>query len=143
MKMKKLALLSVVTLLLATAVFAPVAMAQTAGEVDIQGVTLGPQGFVTVRGTVQCTEGRYYYVSVSVWQRSIGNRYNYNNDVDSGQCATSGPTSFTVTTFGLEGPFHRGPAAVTWWGAISDDPYYCDPNAGCVSSEGLEEVRIR
>jgi len=30
-------------------------MAQTAGEVDVQEVTLGPQGWVIVSGTIQCT----------------------------------------------------------------------------------------
>lgn len=139
--MKKIVLLSVGALLLASAVFAPVAMAQTAGEVDVQEVTLGPQGSVIVSGTIQCTEGRYYSVSVSVRQRSIGNTYTFANDQASGQCATTGPTAFTITMFG-ERPFHRGPAAVSWFGAVSDEPFFCDPNAGCDTSQGTKDVFI-
>jgi hypothetical protein len=42
--MKRLALLSVFSVVLASGVFAPVAMAQVPGEVDVQSVMLGPGG---------------------------------------------------------------------------------------------------
>ena len=55
--MKRLALLSVVTMMLASAIFAPVALALESGEVDVQSVTLGPGGSVTVTGSFQCVRG--------------------------------------------------------------------------------------
>jgi hypothetical protein len=140
--MKRLALLSVIVMMLAATVLAPVAMAQAAGEVDVQEVRLGPQGSVIVSGTIQCTEGRYYFVSVTVRQRSQGNTYNLANEQASGQCATTGPTAFTITMFG-ERPFHRGPAAVSWFAGVSDEPFVCDPNAGCDISQGTEDAFIR
>jgi hypothetical protein len=42
--MKRFALLSAVAMMLASAVFAPVAMAQVPGEVDVTSATLGPGG---------------------------------------------------------------------------------------------------
>jgi hypothetical protein len=60
--MKRLALLSVVALMLASAVFAPVALAQEPGEVDIQTVTLGPGGSLHVTGTIVCEPGAEYAI---------------------------------------------------------------------------------
>jgi len=134
--MKRLALLSVVALML-VAVFAPVAMAQAPGEIDVQQVTLGPGESVTVSGTIQCLEGSDYAVHLTVRQRTSGNLYNTTDDSVYGQCdKTTGPTLFTVTTFG-EGPFHRGPASVSF------DSYVCDSNYTCYFDQGVEDVRIR
>jgi hypothetical protein len=66
--MKRLALLSVVALMFASAVFAPVAMAQTPGEVDIQTVTLGPGGSLVVTGTIVCEPGADYGILLEARQ---------------------------------------------------------------------------
>ena len=67
--MKRLALLSVVALMFASAVFAPVAMAQTTpGEVDIQTVTLGPGGSLVVTGTIVCEPGADYGIFLEARQ---------------------------------------------------------------------------
>jgi hypothetical protein len=63
---KKLALLSAAALMLASSVFAPVAQAQEPGDVDIQSLTLEPNGPWTATGTIQCTEGDTYDVAVAV-----------------------------------------------------------------------------
>ena len=121
--MKRLALLSVVSLMLASAVFAPVAMAQEVGEVDVQSVTLGPGGSVTVTGTIECVEGYYYNATVLVRQRTSGNVINAVQVDAFGQCETTGPTAFTASGFGrtgdgLERPFHRGPATIQPFGSL-------------------------
>jgi hypothetical protein len=59
---KKLVLLSVAALMLASSVFAPVAMAQEPAELDIQSVTVEPDEPWDVTGTIQCTEGSFYFV---------------------------------------------------------------------------------
>ena len=115
--MKRLALLSAVSLMLAaSAVFAPVAMAQEIGEVHVQSVTLGPSGSVTVTGTVECLEGYFYSVGADVRQKTSGNRLNTGDIFTNGTCRTTGPIAFTATGFGRVGeistPFHRGPAAI-------------------------------
>jgi len=109
--MKRFALLSAVALMFASAVFAPVAVAQEAGEVDVQSVTLGPGGSVTVTGTIECVEGYYYYGNVDVRQKTGGNVYNTLGLNFNGYCETSGPTAFTASGFS-DRPFHRGPATV-------------------------------
>ena len=141
--MKRIALLSVVSLMLASAVFAPVAMAQEPGEVDVQSVTLGPAGSVTVTGTIQCVAGFNYSVNVQVIQRSSGNRLNTGGAGTNGTCGeTTGPLTFTATGFGRVGeiaaPYRRGPAA------IDPNSSLCDPSFNCKSWEGeLESVHIR
>ncbi|WP_437935327.1 hypothetical protein [Sorangium sp. So ce341] len=135
--MKKLALLNVASLMLVFTVFVPVAMAQEPGEVDVESVTLGPGGSVTVTGTIQCTEGDTYLVDVTVRQRTSGNLFNTAGGQDSGQCTATGPQAFTVTTFG-ERPFHRGPASVSTFGEV------CPPEGfPCDRHEAVEAVRIR
>jgi hypothetical protein len=109
--MKRLALLSVFSLLLASAVFAPVAMAQEVGEVDVQSVTLGPGGSVTVTGTIQCFQDWQYYGNVEVRQRTSGNVYNTVGFGFSGTCEGNELTAFTASGFS-DKPFHRGPATV-------------------------------
>src|SRR5687767_1307767 len=97
-KMKRLALLSVVTMKLASAVFAPVAMAQEVGEVDVQSVRLGPGGSVIVTGTIECVEGYISDVNVTVRQRS-GQDFNRVVVFDNPPrpCETTGPQAFTIT----------------------------------------------
>src|SRR5215208_2303618 len=105
--MKRLALLSVVSLMLVT-VFAPVALAQQTGEIDVQSVTLGPGGSVTVTGTIQGpAEGYHYYGDVVVRQRTGGNVYNTLDLSFSGTCEAAGPNAFTVSGFS-DKPFHGG-----------------------------------
>jgi hypothetical protein len=141
--MKRLALLSAVAMMLASAVFAPVAMAQEVGEVDVQSVRLGPAGSVTVTGTIECLAGHHYFVDVSVIQRTSGNRLNNGVASADGECGeTTGPIAFTATGFGRVGevltPFRRGPAA------IQPQSGLCDPSFNCPQWHGeLESVNIR
>jgi hypothetical protein len=141
--MKRLALLSVFSLLLASAVFAPVAMAQEPGEIDVQSVTLGPGGSVTVTGTIECIEGYYYNATTVVRQKASGNVINAAQVDANGTCATTGPTAFTATGFGrvgdLEKPFRRGPATVITYGTL----YPPDFSTSITSQGPLEAVHIR
>ena len=131
--MKRLALLSAVSLMLAaSAVFAPVAMAQELGEVDVQSVKLGQGGSVTVTGTIQCVEGDFYSASVSVRQKTNGNVINQAwAQVDgTPRCVTTGPQAFTTTpTFGQVGEvykqFRKGPATIQSNGYLTCPDYTC------------------
>jgi hypothetical protein len=61
----------VAALFLASTVFAPVATAKKAPapvDVDIQSVTLRPDGGLTVAGTIQCVEGGSYFLDVAALQ---------------------------------------------------------------------------
>ena len=136
--MKRLVLLSVVALMLASAVFAPVAMAQEVGEVVVQSVTLGPGGSVTVTGTIECVEGHHYFGQVDVRQRTGGNVYNTASLGFSGTCETTGPVAFTTSGFS-EKPFHRGPATVQ----ASSSVYTPDFSSAVHRTEAIEAVRIR
>jgi hypothetical protein len=144
--MKRLVLLSVVALMLAPAVFAPVALAQVPGEVDVQSLELGPGGSVRVTATVQCVEGSRYDASVIVRQRSSGNILIGAQGSTSGICPTTGPVTFTFTQFGQTGgdrpetkPFHRGPATVQTFGRIcAPEGFPCEPD-----QRSIEEARIR
>jgi hypothetical protein len=146
--MKRLALLSVVSLMLASAVFAPVALAQEPGEVVVQSVTLGPGGSVTVNGTIQCVEGQelpFYSSSVEVRQRTSGNVFLSTGQIQfNGECTTTELVPFTFTEFGrtaqgFERPFHRGPAVVTWDTRLCAGPFGEFP---CEDQSGIEAVRI-
>ena len=111
-QMKRFALLSVFSLMLASAVFAPVALAQEeVGEVDVKSVKLGPGGSVTVTGTIQCFQDFEYTGQVDLRQRTSGNVYNTVFRQFHGTCNGSGPTAFTVSAF-PDRPFHKGPAAL-------------------------------
>jgi hypothetical protein len=66
--MKRLALLSVAALMLASAVFAPVAMAQEPGDVDIETVKWGPGGSLEVTGTIVCEPFADYFLRLEARQ---------------------------------------------------------------------------
>ena len=144
--MKRLALLSAVALMLASAVFAPVAMAQVPGEVDVQSVRLGPGGSVTVTGSFQCVEGQQYSWYVDIRQNTSGNVFLYANGQNSGICQTTGQLMFKFTDFGRvtggdgpQKPFHKGPAVVNTSGQIcTPEGFPCEPR-----QDSIEEVRIR
>ena len=109
--MKRFALLSVVAMMVATAVFAPVAMAQELGEVDIQSVVPGPEGSLRVSGTIECAQGAGFDLYIDVRQKQ-GNKYRYASGYVPGPCQTDGPQPFTVTIFG-ESPFKKGTVLVS------------------------------
>jgi hypothetical protein len=147
--MKRIALLSVFSLMLASAIFAPVAMAQVPGEVDVQSVTLGPGGSVTVTATIQCVEGQLAsFADVTVRQRTSGNVFliaSGGTDPQQQICPTTGPLEFTFTDFGQvsgdgpEKPFHKGQAVVSTSGSIcAPEGSPCQP-----IQTSVEEVRIR
>jgi hypothetical protein len=136
--MKRLAFLSVVSLMLASAVFAPVAMAQEVGEVDVQSVRLGPGGSVIVTGTIECVEGYFVDVTVDVRQRTGHNALNHAQLSISGTCSTTETTAFTLSEFStFERPFHRGPATV------ATRNFFCDPSGTCQFVRAIEAVHIR
>jgi hypothetical protein len=136
-QMKRLALLSVVSLMLASAVFAPVAMAQEPAEVDVQSVTLGPGGSVIVTGTIECIEGYHYNLNLEVRQRTSGNVYMVADPFISGMCETTGPQAFTVTAFG-ERPFHGGPASITTLSSLVSP----DGSDFIIGPRGVEAIHL-
>jgi hypothetical protein len=115
---KKLALLSVAALMLASSVFAPVAMAQEQGEVEIQSVTVQPDGDLTVTGTIQCTERWSWDLRVIAVQGTKPDKFIFDptdpfkkfkspkpglklsTTETFGRCETTGPISFTTELFG-------------------------------------------
>jgi hypothetical protein len=130
--MKRLALLSVVALMLASAVFAPVAMAQTTpGEVDIQTVTLGPGGSLHVTGTIVCEPGAEYALFLEARQTQ-GNqpvRFGEGSTPFTVDCQTT--TGLALETFTVDvlpgpgsKPFRKGEVT------LSGGRFYCGPN-GC------------
>jgi hypothetical protein len=140
-RVKRLVLLSLAALMLVATVFAPAAMAQEPGEIDVQSVTLGPGGSVTVTGTIECVEGYHYQGGVDVTQLT-GKVYNYTFvSADGGsvkRCETTGPKAFTATAFSQR-PFHKGEVTIRQRG------YWCLPDlSSCEYVEGPSEViRIR
>jgi hypothetical protein len=133
---KKLALLSVAALMLASMVFAPVAMAQgDLAEVDVVSVTPGLAGSVTVTGTIQCSPGDIWDVSVEVRQARGKSPYNAGFDFVSGRCPSSGEATFTATVFG-ERPFKQGTLVVRATG------FACDEFT-CESDRTIEEFQLR
>src|SRR5215218_11415883 len=127
--MKRLALLSVFSMLLASAVFAPVAMAQEPGEVDVQSVKLGPAGSVTVTGTIECVAGYSAIANVDVRQRTSNNvnilaRVGMPGFI---MCDTDGPTAFTASGFGqvgeIETRFHKGQATIRPSGTLASPDF--------------------
>jgi hypothetical protein len=136
--MKRLVLLSVVALMLASAVFAPVAVAQVPGEVNIQSVTLGTGGSVTVAGTIECIQGREYQVIVEVRQRQGNQPYNFGDGFTSfDTCESTGPIPFSIDVFG-ESPFKKGVVLVNADGSVCDEFFNC----GYIHS-GIQEFRLR
>ena len=139
--MKRLALLSVVALMLASAVFAPVALAQELGEIAVQSVTLGPGGSLTATGTIQCNADDYYEAIVDVRQKSNGNVYNKITLGAGGQCNGAGPTEFTASGFS-DKPFHKGKATLQAHGILQNP----DPNNPFTEADwygGIESIHIR
>jgi hypothetical protein len=164
-QVKKLVLLIVAALMLASTVFAPVAMAkapgeQAPGEVDLQSVSLEPNGPWTFSGTIQCTEGRQYVLAYGVllgvkpnfaappqakgainhfWKKLEGLSINF---AAVGDCETTGPQAFThfLNPLSLTGKEQIWAFAV---GAV------CDPAPGIpwrncdVGHPITEQVKIR
>ena len=136
--MKTIALvLSVVALLGVSAVYAPDAMAQTPGDVTIQGLTLGEGGSVIASGTVQCGVDGTFTVSVTVLQRYFGQMPNEAQGQTTVSCtATRGLEFFEITMFGAR-PFERGlplPAHVFWF---SSGCYETPPRLICPTGSGV------
>jgi hypothetical protein len=140
--MKRLALLSVFSLMLAATVFAPVAMAQEPGDIDIQSVTLGTGGTAVVTMTIECTQGMQYQVFGEVRQTTGNRPYNtgFFGYPDTGQlalCQTTGTETFSTTVIG-ERPFRKGTVLVRM------QAYVCDPTGLCRYTPNVyEEFRIR
>jgi hypothetical protein len=139
--MKRFALLSVVALMLASAVFAPVAMAQEPGDVDVQSVTLGPGGSLHVTGTIECIEGHQYDIFLEARQTK-GNqpvKFGTGGTNQTLFCQTTGPESFTVDVFPAQGskPFRKGEVV------LSKFRFLCGPSV-CVSGQnGFEVFEVR
>jgi hypothetical protein len=141
--MKRLVILSVVALMLASAVLAPAALAKKPAEVDVQSVRLEPGGSVTVTGTIECIRGFIYDATVIVSQKTSDGRNVYNTVAvfASGTCETSeettGEQQFTATGFS-DRPFQRGAATIQASGTLYDPV-----TSNNINWEGKEAVRIR
>jgi hypothetical protein len=139
---KKLTVVVAAVMMLASAVFAPVALGQEPAEVDVQEVKLGPGGSVTVTATIECIEGYIYDSTVMVKQRTSRNDFNTVNVFASGTCETSAGTTgeqeFTASGFS-DRPFHRGAATIQALGTLYDT---ATPNN--INWQGdVEAIRIR
>ncbi len=137
-KMKKLTLLSMVAMLMASLVFAPVATAQEPGEFAIQSATLGPEGSIKVTGTVQCTEGDFYYITVWARQAQGNQPLRTGAGTTESTCQTTGPESFTVKVYGDIGsrPFRKGDVLLTAATA------YC-PDTDCEYTQFDQVIQVR
>jgi hypothetical protein len=136
---KRVAVLAAAAMMmLASAVFAPVALGQEPAEVDVQEVRLDPGGSVTVIGTIECIGGYIYDSTVMVSQRTSRNVYNTVDVFASGTCETTGEQEFTATGFS-DRPFHRGAATIQALGTLYDPATSNNINWG----GAVESVRIR
>jgi hypothetical protein len=126
--MKRLVLLSVVALMLASAVFAPVAMAQTPGELDIQTVTVGPGGSLEVTGTIVCEPGADFGIFLEARQTQGNQPIKFGEGRTDFFVDCQGTDvqlqSFTVHVLPSPGskPFRKGEATLT---GFSD---FCGPS---------------
>jgi hypothetical protein len=142
--MKRLALLSLAALMLAATAFAPVAMAQELGDVEVQSATLGTGGTAVLTGTIQCTEGWQYRVYAELRQTTGNRPYNFGFDAYPDQggpyatCQTTGPETFTITVAG-ERPYKKGAALVRTTAEV------CEPSFSfCQSARSdFQELKIR
>ncbi|HKH39371.1 MAG TPA: hypothetical protein VKA82_19615 [Rubrobacter sp.] len=138
--MKRLALLSVVALMLASAVFAPVAMAQEPGDVDITSVTLGPAGSLHVEGTIICLQGHQYEIFLEARQTQ-GNQPSRIGGGGTGTlfCNFSGLQPFSVDVFPNQGskPFRKGEVV------LSKFRFLCGPSLCVSGSNGFEVFEVR
>jgi hypothetical protein len=138
--MKRFALLSVVALMLATAVFAPVAMAQEPGDVDITSVTLGPGGSLHVEGTIFCLQGHEYQVWLEVRQTKGNQPVKFGSGASGVHiCQFSGLQPFTADVFPVQGskPFRQGEVV------LSKFRYICGPSLCVSGSNGIEVVEVQ
>jgi hypothetical protein len=134
--MKKITLVSVAALLLAATVFAPVAQAQQLGNVE--SVTLGTGGSVTITGTVQCIEGGASQVEVILRQSRGYKQYNTAGYFEFINCESTGPISFNSgPLFSESRPFRKGNAVV------EERFVLCPLGSGCEVERTIEEIRIR
>jgi hypothetical protein len=131
--------LSVVALMLATAVFAPVAMAQEPGDVDITSVTLGPGGSLHVEGTIFCLQGHDYQISFEARQTQGNQPVKFGSgSSDFDTCQFSGLQPFTADVFPVQGskPFRQGEVV------LSKYRFLCGPSL-CVSGpNGIEVFEV-
>ena len=138
--MKRFALLSVVALMLAAAVFAPVAMAQEPGDVDITSVTRGPAGSLHVEGTIICLQGHSYDIFLEARQTQ-GNQPSRIGGGGTGTlfCNFSGLQPFSVDVFPNQGskPFRKGEVVLSKFSSI------CGFQICEGGFKGLEVVDVR
>jgi hypothetical protein len=131
---------SVLILLVAAALalaVAPSAFSSHVTEVTAQSAMLGPGGSVTVSGTIDCTEGYFWFVSTTIRQKS-GKTFNTGSGFDDGTCSATGPQAWTTNPFFGQGPFKSANAVAESFGAVCD-PFFTD----CASDTEITEIRIR
>jgi hypothetical protein len=137
-KMKRLVLLSVAAMMFASAVFAPVAMAQEPGDVEIQSITVGPGGSLHIEGTIVCEEGARYFIGVDARQTQG------NQPVKSGSgstsedvCQSTGLETFTIDVLPDPGsrPFRKGEVTLDIFRS------YCGPSL-CDFQSSLEVFEV-
>jgi hypothetical protein len=118
--MKRFALLSVVALMLASAVFAPVAMAQEPGDVNIQSVTLGPEGSLHVEGFIQCLEGHDYSIFLEARQTQGNQPVKLASGGTFDRCPSDGLVFFEADLQPAQGskPIRKGEVTLTTFSSI-------------------------
>ena len=107
--------------MLASAVFAPVAMAQELGDVEIQTVTLGPGGTLQVTGTIVCEPGHDYDISLDARQTQGNQPVKFaQGRTNTVICQTTGQETFTVDLLPEEGskPIRKGEVLVSGSGSV-------------------------
>jgi hypothetical protein len=149
---KKLVLLSVAALMLASSVFAPVAMAREPGEVTIESVTYRPDSEVNflVTATIQCTEGTSIYsLGVGLLESAKKpklDRFDPTRLVvvgDIGLCETTGPQSFTAEV-GLHPPTPTTEKGKIWAFALGRVCDFSQPQNTCTAEDlASKQVKIR
>jgi uncharacterized Zn-binding protein involved in type VI secretion len=125
-QMKKLVLLSVAALMVASSVFAPVAMAQKTlarGEIYSASVTYQPDSIynLPVTVTIQCTEGSRVHAGAVIYEadHKKGPIVQLVSTGDSFTCETTGPQSVTVL-LGLGNLTKKSKVWMSAGGAVCD-----------------------
>jgi hypothetical protein len=107
----------VLTMLLIASLAVPsAATAATTTNVTIQSATLVNNFQVQVTGTIQCTQGEQYFVSVTVLQRGPGQTSQEGSGSTSGICSSNTNQGWIVTVTG--GPFSPGKALILASGQV-------------------------
>jgi hypothetical protein len=111
--------------------FAPAASASHTTAFHVESGTLDRGGSVTLSGTIDCTAGYFWTVSVLLSQK-VGKAVNNGSDSMVGLCSTTGPESWTGMLFGgPQVPYKPGHAVATSFAQVCKPvpDFHCAQNA--------------